>query len=309
MGTDTKIKYTCDADYSLKWGENDVRVCGKHGNWDNNTVPECVPLCLAPPKVINSNLVTIKKEMLFDGSFADSIVQYKCKEGYVIDYESKNITNCGLDGKWDLLELPKCLKECNNQLKNLPNGRVIITNELRLNKTIVGTNITFECDYEYKLSSNISKYICQANGTWNNKIRNLTCLKVDYKFNITPEAGNFSYARQQCIEMGGDLITAIMGPQGKKYHDEIRSALNKWYDRIDLLHTWVGIVDYGAEKYLRFITHNTRLNPNKANQLFSLDKDNFCVAVSVGNYGSLMLNTDVFHCSYKLFGLCELQLN
>ena len=67
-------------------------------------------MCLAPPKVANFNLVTIKKDMLFDGSFADSTVQYKCKEGYVIDNESKSITNCGLDGKWDLLELPVCLK-------------------------------------------------------------------------------------------------------------------------------------------------------------------------------------------------------
>ena len=41
--TDTKIKYTCDADYSLRLDENDERVCGKDGNWDNNTAPKCVP--------------------------------------------------------------------------------------------------------------------------------------------------------------------------------------------------------------------------------------------------------------------------
>ena len=41
--TGTKIKYTCDAGFSLKWGENDVRVCGKDGNWDDITAPKCIP--------------------------------------------------------------------------------------------------------------------------------------------------------------------------------------------------------------------------------------------------------------------------
>ena len=85
--------------------------------------------------------------------------------------------------------------------------------------------------------------------------------------------------------------------------------MNRWYDDIEYLVFWVGIVDYGATKDLRYITHNTRLNPNEGNQLFSLDKDNICVAVSVRYYKSLMLNANEFSCSYEMFGLCELQVN
>ena len=40
---DTKVKYECAYGYSLKWGENDVRVCEKDGIWDDNTAPKCIP--------------------------------------------------------------------------------------------------------------------------------------------------------------------------------------------------------------------------------------------------------------------------
>ena len=69
-------------------------------------------VCESPPKIVNSDLVTIKQIKLFDESFADSTVQYKCKEGYVNDDNSSSITNCTSDRKWDLLELPTCLKGC-----------------------------------------------------------------------------------------------------------------------------------------------------------------------------------------------------
>ena len=67
-------------------------------------------VCVSPPKVVNSDLLTIKTTKLFDGSLTHSTVQYKCKEGYLIDDESNSITNCAIDRKWDLLELPTCLK-------------------------------------------------------------------------------------------------------------------------------------------------------------------------------------------------------
>ena len=66
-------------------------------------------VCEEPPKVANSDLI-IKTKKLFDGSFANTTVHYKCKEGYLIDDTSKSITNCTIDRKWDLLELPVCLK-------------------------------------------------------------------------------------------------------------------------------------------------------------------------------------------------------
>ena len=41
---------------------------------------------------------------------------------------------------------------------------------------------------------------------------------MKYEFRITPEEGNFNYARQQCFNMGGDLIQVNLGPEGKAYH-------------------------------------------------------------------------------------------
>ena len=42
---------------------------------------------------------------------------------------------------------------------------------------------------------------------------------VGYKFQVTPTKGTFDNARQQCFDMGGDLIHINLGPQGAQYHE------------------------------------------------------------------------------------------
>ena len=44
------------------------------------------------------------------------------------------------------------------------------------NRSVVGTNITFKCDAGFKLTSNITEYVCQSNGNWNSKVLNPKCL-------------------------------------------------------------------------------------------------------------------------------------
>ena len=44
-------------------------------------------------------------------------------------------------------------------------------------------------------------------------------ITVEYEFRLTPRSSNFDTARHQCVQMGGDLITVNMGPQGQKYHE------------------------------------------------------------------------------------------
>ena len=51
-----------------------------------------------------------KQEKIFDGNFFAISVEYKCKNGYYIDEESKSTVNCELNGKWDLKKTPMCLK-------------------------------------------------------------------------------------------------------------------------------------------------------------------------------------------------------
>ena len=36
---------------------------------------------------------------------------------------------------------------------------------------------------------------------------------------ITPEKGDFDYAREQCHQNGGELITLLLFKQGEKYHE------------------------------------------------------------------------------------------
>ena len=69
------------------------------------------------------------------------------------------------------------LSECQNSPKNISNGRVIVNYKPRSNKNVFGTIISVECDEGYKLNSQNLVYFCGENGTWNNDISNLTCLK------------------------------------------------------------------------------------------------------------------------------------
>lgn len=44
-------------------------------------------------------------------------------------------------------------------------------------KPLVGTKVTFKCNLGYKLTSNISEYVCQQNGSWSSQVLNPECLK------------------------------------------------------------------------------------------------------------------------------------
>ena len=41
--TETEVTYVCESNYGFKWLENDVRVCGPDGDWDNSSAPKCAP--------------------------------------------------------------------------------------------------------------------------------------------------------------------------------------------------------------------------------------------------------------------------
>ena len=73
---------------------------------------------------------------------------------------------------------------CQDAPKKVKNGKVKFESNILTNKPVVGTKVSFQCNYEYKLSSKVTDYICQKDGTWNNEITNLECKKGNLKLKI-----------------------------------------------------------------------------------------------------------------------------
>ena len=48
-----------------------------------------------------------------------------------------------------------------------------------------------------------------------------------YEFKITPQRGTFDECRQQCHDMGGDLIQINFGENGTKYHSLVLLSKKK----------------------------------------------------------------------------------
>ena len=63
---------------------------------------------------------------------------------------------------------------------DIKNGKVKVENNILTNRAAVGTKVRFVCNYEYKLSSKISEYICQKDGTWNSPIADIECKKGNF---------------------------------------------------------------------------------------------------------------------------------
>ena len=59
----------------------------------------------------------------------------------------------------------------------IENGVVIVNDKPRQNASVVGTNITYECDDGFVLSTETHQFFGNADGTWNSDDINPRCLR------------------------------------------------------------------------------------------------------------------------------------
>merc|ERR1712002_420924 len=127
-----------------------------------------------------------------------------------------------------------------------------------------------------------------------------------YEFQITHEKGNFDFARQQCVNMGGDLITTNLGPEGEQYHKQIRDLL-----RHRNVKAWIGISDRAKEGIWRFQTNMQRFDHTHHGNVFEWYRgepnnagNQDCAYVGYQHWSSL----DDGRCDYNFYGLCEIKI-
>ena len=74
------------------------------------------------------------------------------------------------------------------ELPELPveiqNGRVVVNYKPRQNSSVVGTNITYECEEDFVLSTETSQFVGNADGTWNSDDLNPRCLRGNKKLKL-----------------------------------------------------------------------------------------------------------------------------
>ncbi|XP_054836402.1 complement receptor type 1 [Eublepharis macularius] len=152
------VRYKCDPGYTLI-GEKTI-YCTTSGTW-SPPAPHCAGSCGPPP---NLNFAELTNEYKNKTSFpVGSIVKYGCRPGY---YGFRTSVACLSNLTWSGID-KLCKKRSCENLGDVENGRVIISEDLSF-----GSTVNFTCEEGHKLIGQ-SFIRCVLSGqkvTWSGKI-------------------------------------------------------------------------------------------------------------------------------------------
>merc|ERR1711909_252579 len=124
-------------------------------------------------------------------------------------------------------------------------------------------------------------------------------------FSMTPSHQSFIKAREMCLEMGGDIVQEMFGPDGSAYHDTIRSVI----EDSGKTKVWgVGLWDEGKEGTWRFISSGAEYDVTDDDITAAYhyrpnyepgSTSNNCLYVANHEY------TGEYPCDQWLYALCE----
>lgn len=133
-------------------------------------------------------------------------------------------------------------------------------------------------------------------------------------FTVTSKL-SFDAARAKCVELGGDLLQNNFGPDGTRYHNEIRQIASDYTvagSTKDLV--WIGYTDLESEGTWKFLNGDLydANNRGQSSVLYwtspgepsNSGGNEHCAAIAYWS-GTLYLNDDV--CSKAFRGLCEIK--
>jgi len=130
------------------------------------------------------------------------------------------------------------------------------------------------------------------------------CTASGYRFELTKSNGNWNQVRQQCQSVGGDLLSKTLGPDGSKYHPEIRALLKSAANERKLV--WVGLTDEITEGRWKYLDGHGEENSGTVFSWYSGQPNDGtsanCAYVYYGN--NQMYDGD---CSWTgRYGICEI---
>jgi len=131
-----------------------------------------------------------------------------------------------------------------------------------------------------------------------------------FEFRITSATGDYWQSREECLNMGGDLLMHNFGEEGAKYFSEIRALVQNTGTNL-----WIGANDIGLEGTFR-ILNGTRFEPSnytlydwKSGEPNNNDEEEHCVCIVEGLDILNDLPCDAVESSNEIpmRGLCEVK--
>ncbi|XP_063401402.1 sushi, von Willebrand factor type A, EGF and pentraxin domain-containing protein 1-like [Mytilus trossulus] len=165
---DNRVRYECKSGYRL-FG-NTTRYCTEKGEWEG-LAPTCEEIrCVLPILSENTRVVSTDKQSYQQGD----IVSFTCTTGYRLFTDHDSVT-CQEDGTWDET-MPTCDTQTCKSPPSVVNSWI---NEDR-DSYSVGFEVTYTCDYGYKLSTETlnqkGKLHCLPSGEWENNLPRCTII-------------------------------------------------------------------------------------------------------------------------------------
>jgi|ERR1712142_606121 len=130
-----------------------------------------------------------------------------------------------------------------------------------------------------------------------------------YKYMFTPKKSNYDNARRQCAEMGGDLVSFNLGPEGKRYHHWIHQYVHSRNEPL-----WIGLTDRGFQMDWRLTTNFKSFNTTDPENVFQWGRgepNNWngpqdCVLIKQNR--KQMFEMDDEYCHREFLGLCDIKM-
>jgi len=286
-------------------------VCGADGSMATLASQniKCNEKCTVPS--INNTKSTVNGLESVPSVDHGTQVDFHCEKGFVPTTTQSVFCGSIVPGQVDVSNIKCNRRECTPPV--LSGGSYTFksrSSDHGDGSVVYNDVITYTCDVTHTMDASVTSpdLVCGADGSMATLAsQNIKCNENDvYEFRITSKSLKFSEARKECQRLGGDLITVSMGPQGEKYHKQIRQMVDSKTNGV-----WVGITDSDQEGVWKFVTDKTVFDPNKGNTLYRWgagEPNNMDGSQNCGCVRYKKLLDDEF-CEREKRGLCEIKIN
>ncbi|KAG8450944.1 hypothetical protein GDO86_003286 [Hymenochirus boettgeri] len=135
-------------------------TCSTENEW-MPSVPQCLRFCYSPPLKYGKLTEEYAEKTTF---FAGSTVKYVCLPGYSRSSNTEATMICLETSRWSSTDTACKPIPCKDP-EEIKHGKIVTKGPY-----VYNVRVEFNCDEGYRIRSETNYRVCQADGTWSNKI-------------------------------------------------------------------------------------------------------------------------------------------